>query len=220
MDLYLVRHALSTENRKGRLQVATTELAAEGLAQAERTGRWLARYFAARELPVAALYSSDMRRAWHTAEIIGRHLGLPPIPEPGLREKYAGLAEGLTRAECAVRFPDSMPGLHDPTDLDWAWPGGETRREFLARVLPTLDAITARHRPGDQVVVVSHGGPIRAYLNSLTRRSQDLTDADFTHDVRNCSVTHVHFPTRDEGLDVACVLAHNQTGHLDDPLEE
>jgi broad specificity phosphatase PhoE len=210
MDLYLVRHGRSVGNRDLRVQTHTTELSPEGLRQAELTGRWLARYFAGRRLAVAALYSSDMRRAWHTAEILGRHLGLTPIPAPGLREKDPGLAANLTWAEVVERYPDVAAAGSDFTDLDWGWPGGETRRRMRERVVQTLAVITARHGPGEQVVAVTHGGPIWGYLSGAVAGSPALTDGDPV----NCGVTHIHFPLEGATLGAACLLAFNQQEHL------
>src|SRR4051794_24693088 len=118
MDLYLVRHGESLGNRDRFIQTAATELSPQGLAQAEATGRWLAGYFTERGQSPTALYSSDLRRAWQTAESIGRHLGLVPIPDMGLREKHAGEAEGKTLDECRTLYPDHWAAL-SAFDLDW-----------------------------------------------------------------------------------------------------
>jgi broad specificity phosphatase PhoE len=212
MDLYLVRHGLSLGNRDGRVQSATTELAPEGLAQAERTGRWLAGYFAGRGTPVAALYSSDYRRAWQTATIIGRYLDMLPTAVPGLREKHPGIAEGKSWAELAQLYPEYASAWNDFSNLEWGWPGGETRRQLRDRVVAAIATLAAQHRPGDQVVVVTHGGPIWAYLTGAVPGSPVLTDTDMA----NCSITHVHFPADGGTLGAACLLALNQTAHLDE----
>src|SRR4051812_7935766 len=87
MNLYLVRHGFSTGNRDQRIQGQwDTDLTTEGWRQAGTTGRFLAHYFAGMGWPVNAIYSSDLKRAWHTAETIGRYLGLAPVAVPGLRE--------------------------------------------------------------------------------------------------------------------------------------
>lgn len=214
MDLYLVRHGLSVGNRDGRVQSAETELAPAGLQQAAITGRWLARHFAGAGHPVAALYSSDLRRAWQTATIISEHLGRAPIPDPGLREKYAGDAEGRALTELRTAYPELLRGWHNFDDLGWGWPGGETRGQLRERTMRALVAIIARHQPGDAVVVVTHGGPIWAYLSGAVPNSPPLTDSP--DHIANCSITHVQVPADGAASGVACLRALNQIGHLVD----
>jgi probable phosphoglycerate mutase len=215
MDLYLVRHGLSVGNQARRLQGwSDSGLTTQGHAQAEATGRWLATYFAKRGVPVAGLYSSDTERAWQTAQAVGRHVGLAPVAEPGLREMHFGVVED-TLSDAWQAYPDLMPHWRDRTDLDFGWPGGETRRQLHARVFAAMAAIIARHQPGDQVIAVSHGGPIRAYLTTVTRHPS-LATADLTRDLGNCSITHVHFAPEGDGLALGCLLAHDQVGHLRD----
>ena len=122
---------------------------------------------------------------------MGRHVGLAPVAEPGLREMHFGVVED-TLSDAWQAYPDLMPHWRDRTDLDFGWPGGETRRQLHARVFAAMAAIVARHQPGDQVIVVSHGGPIRAYLTAVTRHPS-LAEADLTRDLGNCSITHIHF---------------------------
>ena len=216
MDLYFIRHGQSTGNRDRRVQSATTPLTERGQAQAEQTGRWLATYFATQGRAPAALYSSDLQRAWETAQRIGAHLGLTPQPEPGVREKHGGEAEGYLVAEMAERYPELLAGWGDYTNMDWGWPGGETRRVMQERANAALDRITARHAPDDALLIVTHGGPLWAYLNSrVLGTPPDLTETS-AH-LANCSITHVHLPVgADDAPGAACLLTLNEVGHLAD----
>jgi broad specificity phosphatase PhoE len=106
---------------------------------------------------VAAIYSSDLRRAAETARIVADRLGLAVTEKPELREIDVGSWSGLTTEEVRSRFPEAFERWragelgHD----------GETREELALRVVPTVEAI-ARAHAGDTVLVVTHGGVIRA----------------------------------------------------------
>jgi 2,3-bisphosphoglycerate-dependent phosphoglycerate mutase len=119
--------------------------------------------------PISAVYSSDLLRAHETARIVAEQLGLDVVTVPGLRERRFGSWEGLEDVEVERRFP----GVHSPPD-------GEARDEMTRRVLDSLDAIAASH-PNRTVLVVSHGGPIRAVLRHHSHPSCD-------EPVGNCSV--------------------------------
>src|SRR5215211_4081703 len=116
MNLFLVRHGRSGGNVTGRIQGwSDIDLTEEGARQAEQTGAFLARYTREQGLPIAGIYSSDLRRAWHTAAALGRHLGRPVAPEPGLREMHFGSVEGLTPDEFSARYPDLVQRWADRT---------------------------------------------------------------------------------------------------------
>lgn len=142
--ILLARHGETDWNRDRIYQGhADPPLNAKGRRQAEA----LARRLAGERLD--AIYASDLHRALETAEIVAAALGMTVVPEAGLREIDVGSWSGLTRDEIAERFPGAAS--HD----------GELREAFLERVLATILRI-ARAHPGERVLVVTHGGPVRA----------------------------------------------------------
>jgi uncharacterized phosphatase len=149
--LYLVRHGETDWNLARRIQGSTDiPLNDTGREQATATGRLLARR------KWDGIISSPLRRATETAEIIAGHVGVRVSPTvDALAERHYGAAEGLTGEEVEARFPHGA-GV----------PGRETRDEVVGRVLPMLFSIAEEHA-GGSLIVVSHGGVIRAVLNSL-----------------------------------------------------
>jgi broad specificity phosphatase PhoE len=170
--LLLVRHGETDWNRDGIWQGwADPPLNATGRAQARALADQL------RDAPFDAVYSSDLRRARETAEIVADPHGVPVVADPGLREIDIGAWSGLTRAQIEARFPDGER------------PGGETREQHAARVVAAVERI-AREHPGGRVLVVSHGGTFR-------RIAELLSDEPY-RPVENCAVLEVHF--RDDRL--------------------
>jgi probable phosphoglycerate mutase len=164
-ELILIRHGETAWNRERRMQGQTdTPLSDTGRAQAEAAGRRLARH------PFAALYSSDLARAWDTAAAIARaHVNDHDIRrEPALRERTFGVFEGLTYDEMAQRYPDEHARF-SARDPDYAMPGGESPRQFFKRSLACLEAIARAHE-GESVVVVTHG----MVLDTLHRAAHRL----------------------------------------------
>jgi len=123
-------------------------------------GRKQARALAARlaHIELDAVYSSDLRRARETAEEVARSQELEVIAVPDLAEVDVGSWSGLTRAEAEERFPE---GFRRWLEGYPGWTDGETYDQMVDRVLPALRRIVAEHE-GGRVLVVSHGGPIRA----------------------------------------------------------
>jgi broad specificity phosphatase PhoE len=120
-----------------------------------------------------AVYSSDLARARETAAVIaGRH-GLDVIETSDLREKDFGSWEGLTDTEIMARFPNAQRG---------EWGDGESRAELADRVVAALTEIAAAHF-GGRVLVVTHGGPMRA---ALAHSGSELPPL-----IANCDVVHL-----------------------------
>lgn len=139
MTTFLIaRHGETEWNREKRYQGhADPPLNETGRAQAAELAERLTGE------PLDAVYSSDLRRASETAEIVGARFGLPVEHERALREIDVGSWQGLTKAQIDGR----------PWD-------GETYEQHSERVLRALRGIADLH-PRGQVLVVSHGGSLR-----------------------------------------------------------
>ncbi len=147
----LVRHGETEWNAERRIQgQIDIGLNDTGRRQAAAAGRWL------QTAGIAALYGSDLKRAWHTAEAIGRALGLAPQPVPELRERRYGVFEGLTYDEARARHPDGYAAF-EGRNADYDFENGESLTAMYARVTGKIREIAAAHR-GRNVVVVVHGG--------------------------------------------------------------
>jgi len=154
--LFLFRHGETDWNRAGRLQGHTdTPLNATGLAQAEALTKRL------RPFRLDAVVSSDLARAWTTAQIVAEGLGVPLIAEPGLREANIGEAEGLYWPEVKSRFGEELTERWF-TDDDAAFPGGETGLETRARGLTALRQLALR--PYRRIGVATHGAMVRQLM--------------------------------------------------------
>lgn len=147
--ILLARHGQTDWNLERRVQGHTDRALDE-------TGRAQARTLAdeLEDEQLDAIYSSDLIRALDTARHVADRRGLSVMALPDLREKHFGTWEGLTDAEVIERFPSAR---NDP------WGDGETGESVERRVLRALRRIADAH-PNGRVLVVSHGGPLRAVL--------------------------------------------------------
>jgi broad specificity phosphatase PhoE len=158
-NLVLIRHAESVWNGERRIQGSQDPpLSPRGRRQAELLAARLRS-----QLPrAAAVYTSPLRRAAETAALIGAATGLPVLPEPDLCEMRLGRWEGRTVAEIQAAFPGTYERwLADP--LGHPAPGGEQLEAFAGRVTGALARLRAA-RPAADLVLVSHGGPIKALV--------------------------------------------------------
>lgn len=154
--LALVRHGQSTWNALGRWQgQADPPLSPLGEEQAAEAARRL------REAGVTGVVTSDLARARRTGEIVADALGAGPVMVvPELREYDVGHWSGLTKPEIEQRWPGQQAEWFSgrlPTT-----PGGEGRAHFDRRVMAAVLELAAGSEPGAVLVVVTHGGVIRA----------------------------------------------------------
>ena len=157
-----VRHGETAWNRDTRIQGHTDiELNPHGRWQAQRLAHAL------REEPIAAVYASDLSRAFETAQAVARVQGRLTQRHPGLRERCFGRFEGHTWAELEARFPAEALAWRQRVP-DFAPPGGESLRQLQARVVATVAELAARH-PGEQVLMVAHGGVLDILYRAATR---------------------------------------------------
>ncbi len=158
LRLLLVRHGETVWNQENRWQgQADIPLSDSGHAQALR----LAQRLRTEGRQVQAIYSSDLARAFHTAQILGETLGISPLHETGWREMDIGRWSGLTTSEVATRYADEWERLRAGEDLPRG--GGETFAQFQGRLVGSVQRLLTRHA-GQQVMIVSHGGAVRAFL--------------------------------------------------------
>jgi len=159
--IFLIRHGETEWNRSGRWQgQQDIPLSDIGRAQANR----LAHRFASRQADIQSLYSSDLQRAWKTAEIIGQSIHRLPRAAPPLREIHLGVWEGHSVAEILKRFPEEWARLEAGEDI--ARGGGETFGLFQDRIMAWLNAVAKTHS-GQTILAVTHGGCIRATLLAI-----------------------------------------------------
>ena len=106
--------------------------------------------------PIDAVYSSDLLRAWQTANAIAHATESPLVANQGLRERGFGSFEGKTYAELEAQWPEESLRWRK-REPDWAPPGGESLLAMRERIASTVDALAAQHI-GGQIVLVAHGG--------------------------------------------------------------
>jgi broad specificity phosphatase PhoE len=153
VTIHLVRHGETDWNVEGRLQGWTDiPLNATGIEQAHAAASVLA------GRPIGSVLSSDLSRARGTAAMIAAAAGLEVFTDPALRERNYGVAEGRLISELDGEAHGAFDARWD--DPDFAFPGGESRRDAHLR-LATFLAEMLVSPPPQEIVIVSHGGALR-----------------------------------------------------------
>jgi len=149
--LVLVRHGETSWNAEGRIQghtdIALNQL---GVAQAEAVGKRLARE------QFDAVYSSDLIRAYHTAQATVPDPDRTIVKDRRLRERHLGVLQGLTGEQAMTDQPVAWRAFKS-RDADLALAGGESLGEFSRRVVAFIEDTLGKHA-GRRVLVVTHGG--------------------------------------------------------------
>lgn len=156
-----MRHGETDWNRDHRFQGhADIPLNAAGLDQVRELAERLA------EESFSIVYTSPLRRARESAELLATRAGLEVRPSDALKEVDVGAWSGLTVDEVEGRFPDGFARW-----VEWrcaGWSDGETYEQLGRRVVAGLREIAGKHG-GEQVLAVTHGGPIRVAAAAALR---------------------------------------------------
>ena len=167
---YLVRHGETDWNLTERIQgQVDVTLNATGRRQVSHLTRRL------EDVRIDAIYSSDLVRTHETAQIIAADRDIAIATDPDLREFSFGEWEGLTSEEVEARQPGAMAERMSAGNEAFAAPGGEDTWQVLERVRSFCERTAERHDPSEDILVVAHGGSIRALAVALL----DLAATDF-----------------------------------------
>jgi len=138
---------------------------------------------------LARIASSDLARASETARIVAAALGIDvDYFDPGLRERSLGVFDGLTREECASLHPHAwQEWLHRRSPPA----GAEADATLAVRVTAAIGRVVERFDGGDPVLIVTHGGAIRASIAAATGETPPP--------IANCAVWSIEWDGRRDG---------------------
>ena len=202
MQIFVVRHGLSQANVEGVIQgYSDSPLSDTGRAQADLLGRYLQREGIVPEI----IFSSPLRRAHETAQIISAAIKPQPPVEPvdGLKEVDVGELSGLSLEDAFRKYPDRWaPDVNQW--LDFSNFSGESKEQLFERVdnavMPIMqgwdDLLADR-----TILFVTHAGAMRPLLKHLLGARGDLMFFTFG----NCC--HARLEYREVRDDVRRVLS-------------
>jgi probable phosphoglycerate mutase len=184
---------------QGQLDIGLND---KGRWQAQRVAQALA------EEALDAVYSSDLSRAFATAQAIAAAQAdgaLPVQAHSGLRERGFGKFEGHTYAAIEAQWPDEAR-LWRIRDPHFAPDGGESPVQVMQRVGQAVNAIAERH-PDQQIVLVAHGGVMDMLYRLATQQS---VSAPRTWELGNTAINRLLWTP-----EALTLVGWSDTRHLD-----
>ena len=177
-----IRHGETTWNVDGRLQghldIPLNDI---GLWQAGQAAQALS------EEDIAAIYSSDLQRAYVTAQAVAKVTGKPLHADAGLRERCFGEFQGKTFKDIEATHPEAAQKWRQRDPSFALGSTGESLITLRDRIASTVDKIASQHE-GEQIVIVAHGGVLDVLYRLATR--QDL-QAPRTWELGNAAINRL-----------------------------
>lgn len=183
MKLYLIRHG----RQNSPLCNVDVPLSEEGRRQSLLLGERM------KQIPLDAVYSSDLDRAAETAVTANKVWKCPHLIRPELREISFGDMEGMADERIAEVFEDFLREKAK-MESDLAYPGGENSADVAARAFPVIEEIVSQDF--SHVAVVTHGGVIRSLLCVFLGMDHARNRLFSTH-LENCSITEIEYRRTD-----------------------
>lgn len=160
--IYLIRHGITLWNNEFRYQGHTDiELSPEGKAQAQALRQRL------QQENITAIYSSNLKRALETAEIINEPHQLEIKINPLFKEINFGVWEGLTYKDLQIKYPEQLKIWTETPHL-LKLEKGETFSELRDRALIGIQEVLSFYKEGN-ILIVSHGGTIASLICGLLK---------------------------------------------------
>ncbi|HRO51030.1 MAG TPA: 2,3-bisphosphoglycerate-dependent phosphoglycerate mutase [Hyphomicrobium sp.] len=171
--LVLVRHGESEWNRKNIFTgIRNPDLTDKGVIEAV----WAGRVLKSEGLAFDIAFTSKLKRAQHTLDIILGEIGgeTPPIIEDAaINERDYGELSGLNKDQARDRWGEEQV-LEWRRSFDTPPPGGESLKDTAERVVPYYrENIWPQIAAGKNVLVVAHGNSLRALIMSLEKLSSE-----------------------------------------------
>lgn len=188
VQVFLIRHGETDWNLDRRFQGQTDiPLNQTGEAQALELGQKLL------QLRPDVIFSSDLQRALRTAELANRELRVQIHKHAGLREGNLGQMEGRYRDDViATLGPENWAkwSSGDPAHLDFALPGGETKRQVLERAIASIKELLASYHHATRIAVCSHGGVVsRLASHAMVSPTPNVSPLS----LKNCAIHEVEY---------------------------
>ncbi|MBQ7305210.1 MAG: histidine phosphatase family protein [Clostridia bacterium] len=147
-QIITIQHTQSIHHTNGMVGSWTDwDLSELGVQQAERIGEKLAMEIGGKPF---VMYASDLLRAKHTADIVGKHLGLEPVLRSELRERNLGKCVGMS-----VQWLRENIEVQEKTIDDRMFSDAESRRDTWNRLLPFFEEMMSNDE--ENIIIVSHG---------------------------------------------------------------
>ncbi|MED3791656.1 histidine phosphatase family protein [Niallia alba] len=166
----LIRHGETDWNAMGKIQGKTDiPLNENGKRQAQQCRDYL------KDSNWDIIVTSPLKRAKQTAFIINEALQLQVVEMAEFMERSFGDAEGKTREERAILYPDQQ------------YPNQESREELVNRIMNGLEKILVQF-PDQKVLLVAHGAVIHTLLTVVSENQLSIEKY-----LSNACISNIHF---------------------------
>lgn len=186
MKLYIIRHGETEWNTKRKLQGRSdTELNEVGIKLAEITAKAFA------DVPFDIAYTSPLKRAYKTAEIMVGNRNIPIIADERIQEVSFGAYEGLGCSKANYEIPDpEFENFFQAPEKYVARNGAESIEDLCKRTTEFLKEITSNPELEDKTVLIAtHGAALKGILSSIGNKTKKDFWGMGVH--RNCAVTEL-----------------------------
>lgn len=165
--LWFVRHGQSEGNVLNAecLVMNDTLITPQGIKEADA----IAKYLKENNIRVTDIYTSPLGRSHQTAEVVAQELGLPVKVKEGLRERNWGMWGNQTWNNVSSKLDKLTIGGR----YTFMPEGGESWQQMEERLFAALEEIAEENESGEDILIVTHRGCLRAMLPILARATKD-----------------------------------------------
>lgn len=174
LNIYFVRHGETEWNTEDRIQ---------GQLDSELTKKGIKETYLLREklssVNFSAVYSSELGRAYKTAEILREDNNIKIEKLEELNEKYFGYWQGLEKKEIFSKYPEQAENYFNNIEkYNSVEISAESLSDTLNRFIRGVDKIINANKNGN-VLVISHGTILKFFFNHIDKKDiKDLREND------------------------------------------